>query len=343
MTKIRSLGVSPTGIETFELSNKNGLRLEIMTYGARLHRLFVPTKQGNFIDILAGFNTVDEYRTPNPYFNAIIGRVANRIKASRFTLNGKTYLLHPNEGNNFLHGGDHGFEHCMFTPHVHDDALELTYLSPAGEENFPGTMDFSITYRLTDDDRFVLEYNATTDEDTLCNLTNHAYFNLNGDNSSVLPTVVYINSHKFTEADEELVVKDKITDVTGTAFDFTLPKPVGRDIDKENPIFRDALGGYDFNYILNENSNLSTLAASAYSPTTGIELSVYTDRPCLQFYSGNFLDGSVTGKYNYPYQSAFCFESQGYPNACNIPSFPPIVLHKNECFKSTTIYSFSVR
>lgn len=341
MATIRSSGVSPTGIETFELTNQNGLRLEVITYGARLHRLFVPTKKGEYIDVLAGFDDADGYRAVNPYFNAAIGRSINRIRDARFTLNGKTYLLCQNEGKNCLHGGKDGLHGRLFTPTVKDGKLRLSYLSRDGEENFPGNLTVEIVYDLTEKNELVISYEATTDEDTLCNLTNHAYFNLDGDFRSCLDMNVYIRSHKITEADEQLVATGKIIDVTGTAFDFTTAKPVGRDIDKNNYLFRNALGGYDFNYILDE-ADPSVPAATAYSDKSGIKMTVYTDRPCLQFYSGNFLDGTVKGKCTYNYQSAFCFESQGYPNACNIPSFPSNVLRKGETFRSTTKYLFTV-
>lgn len=347
MAKVRFIGTSPTGIGTYEIANKNGLRLELLTYGARLHKLFVPTKTGAFIDVLAGFDDAEGYRKENPYFNAVIGRVVNRIGNARFTLNGKTYSLYQNEGKNCLHGGKQGFESRMFSAEVPDengDEVVLTYVSPDGEENFPGTMRVVVRYRLTDKNELVIGYEATTDEDTLCNLTNHAYFNIEGDFSSSLDTEVFIRSHEMTESDGELIATGNVLDVTGTAFDFSSPKTIGRDIKEKNTLFAHARGGYDFNYVLEKDTDLQTPAATAYSRKTGIKLTVYTDRPCLQFYTGNFLDGSIVGKkgFAYPYQATFCMETQGYPNACNVTSFPSIVLKKDDVFRSKTVFRFDV-
>lgn len=343
MTNVRLLQTSPTGIQTYELE-KNGFRLEVISYGARLHKLFVPTKTGDRIDILAGFDDAEGYRADNPYFNAVIGRVVNRIENARFTLNGKTYELYQNEGKNCLHGGKKGFESRLFIAKIVENGISFTYVSPDKEENFPGNMTVNVTYTIGENNDLHINYQATSDEDTLCNLTNHAYFNLDGDFRSVLDTEVFIRSHRMTESDPELICHGEILDITGSAFDFSTPKTIGKDIEEKNDLFANARGGYDFNYILDDDPTGTVPAATAYSKKTGIKMTVTTDCPCLQFYTGNFLDGSVVGKKGnaYPRQSAFCMETQGYPNACNVPSFPSIVLKKGETFHTETVFSFTI-
>ena len=340
---VKKLGVTKNGIETYELTNGN-LRLEVLNYGARLHKLFVPSNRGE-IDVLLGFDDPDGYLGDNPYFNAVIGRVANRIRDSKFTLDGKTYTLYPNFGAHCLHGGENGFDRRFFTVTVPDEnkaCVKMTYVSPDGEEHFPATLTLTVTYTLTDNDELQIRYDAESDGSTPFNPTNHAYFNFNGDYSPVLDTVVFIDSEQMTESDEGFTCTGKILDIKGTPFDFSKGKAIGDKLDKENVIFKNALGGYDFNYILRPDRDVSKPAAQALNKKTGIRMDVYTDRPCLQLYSGNFLDGTVVGKAAFPYQSAFCMETQGYPNACNIPSFPQTTLHKGEKFRSQTTYAFRV-
>lgn len=337
---IKRIAVSKTGIETYELTNVNGCKAQIITFGARIHKLFVPDRNGKFIDIVAGFDDPEGYRTENPYFNAVIGRVVNRIGNARFTLNGKTYDLCKNDGGNCLHGGKVGFDSRIWEAKIEGERLVLSYFSPAGEENFPANLSVKTAYSLTDDNSLKIEYYATSDGDTPFNPTNHAYFNLDGDFKSVSEHVLFLNADKMTESNAELIATGKILDVKGTPFDFTVPHEVGKYAGKNTPelkVFRD---GYDNNFIINKDNG--DVTATVYSARSGIKMTVKTDRPCVQLYTGNFLDGSIKGKFAFPYQSTICLETQGYPNAVNVPSFPSSILKKGDEFYSVTSYTFVV-
>lgn len=340
-------GKSSTGIETYTLENDNGMRADIITYGARIQRLFVPDKNGNPIDVVAGFDDPEQFRNDRgTYFNATIGRVGNRIEKGRFVLNGKEYKLYTNDGENHLHGGKFGFDKKLWTACAEKDGtLKLTYFSQDGEEGYPGNMTVCVTYALTNDNSLNISYEAQSDKDTLCSLTNHAYFNLDGEFESVLDHEIFIDADKLTDVDDGLIPHGGIMNVKGTAFDFTTAKPLGRDIEADERLLKIARGGYDFNYILNRHDTehgTEKPVASAYSKKSGIEMSVYTDRPCMQFYTGNFLDG-FCGKKPYPYQSAFCMETQGFPNACNVPSFESMTLSAGEKYVTSTSYVFKIR
>ena len=336
-------GKTATGIETYTLENDNGMRADIITYGARIQRLFVPDKDGKLIDVVAGFDDPEQFRDDyGTYFNAIIGRVGNRIEKGRFCLNGKEYTLYKNDGNNHLHGGKSGFDDKLWTAQASEDgSLTLTYLSADGEEGYPANLRVQVTYSLSNDNALTIAYEAESDGDTLCSLTNHAYFNLDGDFETALDHEIFINSDSLTDVDDELIPHGEILPVQGTAFDFSTPKKLGRDINSDERLLKIARGGYDFNYILREHT-ADEAVASAYSAKSGIAMSVYTDRPCMQFYTGNFLSG-FTGKKRYPYQSAFCMETQGYPNACNVPSFPNMTLKAGEKYRTSTKYKFDVK
>lgn len=328
------------GIELYRLENANGMICDVITYGARIAKLVVPNKRGELIDVVAGFPTPDGFLGDNPYFNAVIGRVGNRIGGASFALDGNRYDLFKNDGNNHLHGGKCGFDSRIWTASVLcDQSLKLERVSPDGEEGYPGNMQVSVTYSLTDDDALDIRYEAACDKDTLCSLTNHAYFNLDGDFESVLDHEVFIDANRLTAVDDELIPHGALKDVAGTAFDFSAPKKIGRDINADERMLKIARG-YDFNYVLNGNGYRKV--ASAYSQKSGVKMDVYTDRPCLQFYTGNFLDG-LKGKKTYGYQSAFCMETQGYPNACNVPSFESMTLKKGEKYESRTTYAFCVQ
>ena len=308
----KKIATSATGIETYELSNDSGMSLQIITFGARIHKLFVPDRDGKTVDVVAGFDDPEGYRNDNPYFNAVIGRVVNRIGNARFSLNGKTYELYKNDNGNCLHGGKTGFdsriwtcENCSIINGV--PTLVLSYFSPDGEENFPGNMKVTVTYTLNEN-TLGIEYFAETDLDTPCNLTNHAYFNLDGDFETAREHIVFINSH-----------------LTGI----------------DHPLLKIARNGYDFNYILEKNNDKP--AAYAYSEKSGIKMTVFTDRPCLQLYTGNFLDGSVHGKKDFGYQSTFCMETQGYPNACNVKTFPSIIITKDKPLSTKTKFAFEIK
>lgn len=326
------------GIELYELSN-DFLRVRIATYGARIANIFLFDKNGQERDVVAGFDTPNGFVEDNPYFNAVIGRVANRIGGARFSLNGKEYPLFPNDGNNHLHGGKEGFDKKIWTAKINDDdSLTLTYFSADGEEGYPGDLDVSVTYSLTGE-KLNIAYRATSDKDTLCSLTNHAYFNLDGDFETVLGHELYISSDKITSIDNTLIPHGDFFPVAGTAYDFNTPKKIGKDI-KTDDFMLNIARGYDFNYVLkNDKKNP---VAWAYSDKTGIKMEVFTDRDCMQLYTGNFLDG-LQGKKKYGYQSAFCLETQGYPNACNVPTFPSMVLKKGETYRAHTSYGFSIK
>ena len=335
----KKIAVSPHGIEVYELSNDKGMRVQVLTYGARLFRLYVPNRQGEWVDVVAGYETPDEFEGPNPYFNAIIGRTLNRVGNSRFVLNGKEYWLNANDGAHSLHGGQMGFDRRRWQAlFAGDGKLMLGYHSPDGEERYPGNLDVTVTYRVDNDNALHIDYAAVCDADTVCNLTNHAYFHLGGRFDTIRDHVVWVNADRAITVNDELIADGGILDVKGTPFDFGTPKALGRDIDEQHPLLKAGWGGYDIGYILRDGAP----AATAYDPEGGIKMTVYTDRPCLQLYSGNMLDGSNVGKHVYRYQSAFCMETQGYPNACNVPDFPSNILRAGQWYRQHTAYRFSV-
>jgi len=326
----------------YELKNLNGASAQIINFGAIIHRLIMPDVNGDFVEILAGFDEIDGYYlNPDQNFNAAIGRVANRIADSKFVLNGKTYNLYPNNNGNCLHGGKEGFNRKFWDTEIVNvdgvEKLQCTYASVDGEENFPSNLTVKILYSLTEDNALCLEYFAQSDGDTHCNLTNHAYFNLSGFKNDILDHVVSIKSNEITAINELLIPNGELYKVENTSLDFNMPKTVGKDILADNKFLKIG-GGYDFNYVLSDNSGV---VATAFSPLTRIFMEVYTTEPCMQLYTGNFLNGLV-GRKIYNKQTAFCFETQRYPNACNVPSFPSTLLKKGETYQSKTIYKFSV-
>lgn len=336
MKKTEFIQKTQKGIECYQLSNDNGMRVQIISFGARIAKILLPTAQGD-IDIVAGFDSPDEFMGNNPYFNAVIGRVANRIEDAQFILNGKRYELFKNDGKNHLHGGEKGFDSRNWDCEALQGAcLKLTRLSADGEEGYPGNLNVSVTYDLKNDNSLHIIYDAVCDSDTVCSLTNHAYFNLDGDFESVLDHMVYINSDKITTVDEQLIPHGEFLNVKGTPYDFSVEKSIGKDI-KADDFMLNIARGYDFNYVLNNGKD--HCAASAYSNRTGVKMSVFTDRPCLQFYTGNFLDG-LKGKRTYGFQSAFCMETQGFPNACRVNDFESSVLKKGVPYHTETVYKF---
>ncbi len=338
--KAELINKSASGIETYAIENDNGMRAEFITFGARIFKLFVKDKNDNLVDVVAGFDTPDGFREENPYFNAVIGRVGNRIGGAKFTLDGKEYNLYKNDGNNHLHGGKVGFDSKMWTAQIlGDDSVKMSRLSQDGEEGYPGNLQVSVTYTLTPDNALELKYEAVCDQDTICSLTNHAYFNLDGTFETVLDHEVLIGADKVTVVDDELIPHGELKDVKGTAFDFTTAKKIGKDIKADEHMIEIARG-YDFNYVLRGEGVRKV--ATAYSQNSGIEMSVYTDRKCMQFYTGNFLDG-LKGKKTYGYQSAFCMETQGYPNACNVPEFDSMTLEKDTKYTAYTKYAFDIK
>lgn len=333
--KTQYLGKTKGNIQRYLIENDNGMSVEVINYGARIASINIPSKIGK-IDVVAGYADVDEFMGDNPYFNAVIGRVANRIGGAKFRLDGKEYKLFKNDGNNCLHGGEEGFDRKFWQCEiVADNAVRLSRISVDNEEGFPANLHVSVTYSLTNDNAFNIEYEALSDGDTVCSLTNHAYFNLDGDFKSVREHIVSIKASRMTVVDGELIPDGSVIDVKDTPFDFNTQKAIGKDIDCENDMLKIARG-YDFNFVL--DNDMHNEVATAVSKKSGVKMSVYTDRPCMQFYTGNFLDG-IEGKKTYGYQSAFCMETQVFPNACNIGK-EDMLLKKGEKYKASTTYKF---
>ena len=331
-------------VSIFTLTNKNGLEARIATYGGVLVSLKTPDRQGAMADVVLGFDSLDGYLERSPYFGALIGRYGNRIAKARFVLNGAEYRLAKNNGENSLHGGARGFDKRVWIPReTPDGALELSYLSPDGEDGYPGNLKVTVTYRLTDANELKIDYSATTDKDTVVNLTNHSYFNLKGAGSGdVLDHRVTLNADRFTPIDAGLIPTGELAPVAGTPFDFRHPAAIGARIAQDDPQLK--LGkGYDHNWVLNRGNDALTLAARVEEPASGRVLEVRTTEPAIQFYSGNFLDGSVRGKGGKAYglRSGFCLETQHYPDSPNQPQFPSTVLKAGQTFHSTTVFRFS--
>ncbi len=325
----------------YRLENNNGMKVEIINYGARIHKLIIPDIKGVERDVVIGFNDIGEYIGSAVYFNAVIGRTANRIGGAEFVLNEKKYFLYQNDGKNSLHGGKVGFDSVFWDGSTENDELVFTYFSKDMEEGYPGNLSVEVRYRVTEENELVISYRAKTDADTLCSLTNHAYFNLSGDfNQTVLGECLRIKSDYITAIDEELIPTGELYAVHHTPLDFNTMKEIGEEIGYKNEFLQKA-GGYDFNYVLHSEREKNAWVAKAFDPKTCIEMEVYTDMPCMQFYSGNFLNGTK-GKAVFEKNCAFCLETQLYPNACNIPSFPSVVLKKGESFRSVTKYKFSL-
>lgn len=332
-------------VHLFSLKNKSGSKALVTNFGGRLIGLFVPDKEGKLVDVVAGFDSIEGYqKSTEPYFGATIGRYGNRIAKGRFTLDGKAYQIFTNNGVNMLHGGKKGYQDVVWDAKQTDgQTLELHYFSKDMEEGFPGNLDITVTYTLTDDNALKISYKATTDKNTVVNLTNHAFFNLNGSQSgSILNHLVKINARKYTPVDSTLIPSGKIEDLKGTPFDFTEAKTIGKDIDIKNPQLENGKG-YDHNFVLNPHQ-VDEPVAVVTGDKTGIVMSVYTDQPGLQFYSGNFMQSKNTMKGNHKddFRTAFALETQHFPDSPNQPSFPTTVLKKGESYQSQSIYKFSV-
>ena len=319
-------------IKTFELANKNGITMTVSNLGCAIISLRVPGKDGKVRDIVHGLDCAEDYTKAHPFFGVVCGRVANRIGNAHFTLDGKEYKLEANDGPHHLHGGSDGFDKKIWTvEEVASNKLALSYVSPDGESGYPGKLTAYCVYNLTEDNTLRIDYRAETDTKTICNLTNHSYFNLEGhDAENVYDHEIKIHADNITAVDETLIPTGKLMDITGTAFDFRKPKPIGQDIE--------AAGGYDHNYVLNHVGE----AANVYSPKSGIRMVVKTNSPGMQLYTGNFLDGTVKGKgVNYQKHSAFCLETQFFPDAVNKPEFPSPVVTADKPQEFYTEFVFS--
>jgi aldose 1-epimerase len=336
-------------VEIYTLTNRNGLTAKVMTYGATLTELIVPDRSGKPGNIVLGFDRLEPYLAGVPYFGSTIGRVGNRIAKGTFRLNGKTYKLATNNGPNHLHGGLKGFDKVVWKAEVAaaGATVRFSYHSPDGEEGYPGNLDVAVAYTLTDANELHLDYTATTDKATPVNLTNHSYFNLAGEGSGgILDHVLAIYADQLTPVDDTLIPTGKLAAVKGTVFDFTTPTAIGARIAKV-PIAPPV--GYDHNYVLRPRGNMAgsglTLAARVTEPTSGRVMEVRTTEPGIQFYSGNFLDGTIKNRKGVPYEkhAAFCLETQHYPDSVNHPNFPSTILEPGRTYRTTTVYAFSAK
>jgi aldose 1-epimerase len=342
-------GRTPDGtpVEIYTLRNAKGVEARICNYGGIVVSLKVPDKHGKFGDVVLGYDDLDSYIKNNPFFGCLVGRYGNRIAGGRFTLEGKTYTLAVNNGPNSLHGGIKGFDKKVWDAQaiasVAGPALELRYLSKDGEEGFPGNLHVTAVYTLTDDNSLRLDYAATTDKATVLNLTHHSYFNLAGA-GDVLNHEVMIAADKFTPVDTTLIPTGELLPVKGTPLDFNLPTKIGARINSDGEQIKFGKG-YDHNYVFNKKPGQLALAARVYEPGSGRVMEVLTTEPGMQFYTGNFLDGTITGKAGWTYQqrSGFCMEPGKFPDSPNRPAFPSCVLKPGEEFRSAIIYRFSVR
>lgn len=336
-------------IELYTLANDQGMKVSIATLGGAVVELWAPGRGGAFQDVVLGYTCAEEYARYTSNQGALIGRYGNRIGAGRFTLNGKTYQLALNDhGINHLHGGDRGFNQRIWQVESVQDgpnpSLILSYTSPDGEENYPGTLQVKVTYTLTADNALSIDYQAVTDADTPVNLTNHTYFNLAGyDAGAITGHELCIHAQHFTPVDDGLIPTGELRAVRGTPFDFNSAKTIGRDLDSGDEQLVKG-GGYDHNFVLGDAHIIKT-AAIVYEPESGRIMTVKTDMPCVQFYIGNFLDGTEVGKGGLPLKRrhGFCLETQYAPDSPNQPAFPSVILHPGEEYHYTTSYQFTVR
>jgi aldose 1-epimerase len=333
----------------FTLTNSHGMKTTITDYGGVVTTLEVPDRNGVLADVVLGYDSLADYIAGSPYFGAIVGRYGNRIANARFTLDGVAYTLAANDGINHLHGGIVGFDKVVWEaePYAERDeaGLQLRYTSADGEEGYPGSLTVTVTYALTNENELRIEYLAETDRATVVNLTHHGYFNLAGPASGdVLGHELFIDADRFTPVGTGLIPTGELRDVAGTPMDFRTPHTIGERIDTDDEQLAHA-GGYDHNWVLNGEADTLRLVARVREPTSGRIMEVLTTEPGMQFYAGNFLDGSNVGKggVSYGRRSAFCLETQHYPNSPNQPEFPSTVLRPGQQYRSTTVYRFSVQ
>ena len=333
-----------TPVTLYTLTNAHGLEATITNYGGIVVSLKTPDRTGKMGDVVLGFDTFEPYLGQHPHFGALIGRYGNRIGKAKFTLDGKEYTLAKNNGENSLHGGIMAFDKVVWTakPATRKDgqALELTYVSKDMEEGFPGTLTATVVYTLTDADELRIEYQAKTDKPTIVNLTNHSYFNLSG-SGDILKHELMLDADRFTPVDSGLIPTGELKPVQGTPFDFRKPAAIGARIDAADEQIKMG-GGYDHNWVLNGKAGTMHLAARVHDPSSGRTMEVTTTEPGVQFYTGNFLDGSIKGKGGQVYakRSGFCLETQHFPDSPNKPSFPSTTLRPGATYSTTTVYKF---
>jgi aldose 1-epimerase len=335
-----------TVIEAFTLRNSRGASARVMTYGATLTNLWMPDRKGVPGDVVLGFDDLKGYLGDHPHFGGIIGRFANRIAKGKFSIDGHEYTLATNNGPNTLHGGTVSFDRRVWKGEAVSDgkdaAVRLTYVSPDGEEHFPGTLTVTVVYTLKEDNALKIEYTATTDKPTAVNLTNHTYFNLRGE-GDVLGYTLTVNASRYTPADSTLIPTGELAPVKGTAYDFTKPMTIGSRIAELEKI--EEAGGYDINYVVDGEIGQPRLAAKVVDPVSGREMEVWTTQPGVQLYTANWLNGSIKGKGGAAYKrfGAVCLETQNYPDAVNHSNFPSAILRPGETFHAETIYKFMVK
>jgi len=330
-------------IALFTLTNSQGIKAKIITYGAILVSLEVPDREGNLADVTLGYDSLAGYLETSPYFGAVVGRFGNRIAKGRFSLNGEEYSLATNNGENHLHGGIKGFDKVVWDAEIvrQENAVgvKLSYLSPDGEEGYPGNLTCTLVYTLTEANELKFTYEATTDKATPLNLTQHSYWCLSGQGKGdILGHELLLHADRYTPVDEGLIPTGELREVADSAFDFTSPHAIGERI-------ADVPGGYDHNYVLSGGGGTLELAARVYEPGSGRVMEIFTDQPGIQFYTGNFLDGTITGKDGKSYlkHSGFCLETQHFPDSPNQPDFPSTILKPGETYQTQTVHKFYVR
>jgi aldose 1-epimerase len=340
-------GKTPGGqdVESFTLKNTGGIEVRVITYGATITSITTPDRNGAMADIVLGFDSLDGYLGDHPYFGAVVGRYANRIANARFSIDKNVYEVAANNGRNHLHGGIKGFDKQVWTPEIiGSNAIRLSRLSPDGEEGYPGELQVAVVYSLTNYNELIVEYQASTDLPTHVNLTQHSYFNLAGAGSGdVLDHQLTIEADRYTPVDEALIPTGELAAVDGTPFDFRKPATIGARINAAHPQLRRG-NGYDHNWVLNKRGDALQLAARVVEPKSGRVLEVATTEPGMQFYTGNFLDGSMTGKSDRAYgrRGGFCLETQHYPDSPNQPEFPSTVLRPGSTYSSRTVFKFDI-
>lgn len=330
----------------YTIANRHGMLVKITDFGGIITQIHAPDRDGILADVVLGFDSVEPYAAGSPYFGALIGRYCNRIRAGRFTIDGTTHQLQVNDGTHHLHGGEGGFHQVLWRALPFEEegraGLTLMYTSADGEQGYPGTLTVTVVYELNDNNELVVAFDAVTDQATLVNLTQHAYFNLAG-RGTILGHVLELDAHSYTPVDETLIPTGEIAPVAGTAFDFRTPRPIGERIGADSEQLRFAKG-YDHNFVLAKPGGQTlALAARVHEPVSGRVLELFTEEPGIQFYSGNYLDGSLDGKgRNYGPHSGFCLEPQHFPDAPNQPTFPTTILRPGQSYATSTVFRFRV-
>jgi aldose 1-epimerase len=341
---VSEFGRLPSGeaVLRYTITNKNGASASLLNYGATWQTMFVPNRKGELVDVVLGYDTIEEYQKNYMYLGCTVGRVANRIKNARFTLNGVEYKLAANNGTSCLHGGVVGYDKKIWQAQVDGDAVFFSLTSPDGDEGFPGALSIVVIYSLDEENALSIQYLINSDQDTIQNMTNHAYFNLAGQRSTVLEQMLWINANRATRIDKDVTPTGEIVPVRGTPLDFTQLKPIGRDIRAKGEQI-DVIGGFDHNFVIDRKSSEMEKIATAIDPVGGIAMDVYTDQPGVQLFTPpDFSYMTGKGGVKYGPRPAFCLETQHFADAMNNPHFPSIVLHAGEIFSSETIYRFRV-